>query len=453
MHIKFLAHGQGSGRKAATYLLGEKDSKGEIRAGIDVLRGDPLALGDLIDSLSTVNRYTSGVVAWHPDDKPTPEQIEKFVDDLEAAAFAGLEPQQYTWCVVQHLEANGAVHLHFIAARVELESGRAMNIAPPGWEGVFYPLRDAWNAENGWARPDDPALKRDVQPGGSASAPAWRAGTDPKQVITDWLADQVVAGHIQDREGVVNALRGIGEITRQGRDYLSVRLEGETKPLRLKGEIYDEQFDAAAIAVRATAAAAASGPSGPGSPNPSDAAAARARLAKAVGKRAAYNRQRYPALRPEPGAAARELAEADAPPAYVAPRRSSGAEHFDGPGSLGLERLDDPGREHAGPSNLPEVSHDPTNPDDGAAAYRCIEASFRAANAANTAVIAACDAARGSEQAAVRAGRAAVGAGEGAVRAGGRLAALRSRVKALGTRILSAISKPPKPGKPSPLRP
>lgn len=51
-----------------------------------------------------------------------------------------------------------------LIARVELTSGLAYNPAPPSWRTHFDHVRDAWNHEQGWARPDDPTRARLVQP-------------------------------------------------------------------------------------------------------------------------------------------------------------------------------------------------------------------------------------------------------------------------------------------------
>ena len=51
MHIKFLAHGTGSGGKAGAYLMGTHDHKGELRAGVEVLRGDPQLFASLAEPL------------------------------------------------------------------------------------------------------------------------------------------------------------------------------------------------------------------------------------------------------------------------------------------------------------------------------------------------------------------------------------------------------------------
>ena len=56
MHIKFLAHGTGSARAAAKYLLGEQDASGKPREGVEVLRGNPGMVAAVADSLEFEHR-------------------------------------------------------------------------------------------------------------------------------------------------------------------------------------------------------------------------------------------------------------------------------------------------------------------------------------------------------------------------------------------------------------
>ena len=63
MHVKFLARGKGSARAAADYLLGERDSAGQLRAGVEVLRGDPAMVAAVADSLEFERKYTSTMIA------------------------------------------------------------------------------------------------------------------------------------------------------------------------------------------------------------------------------------------------------------------------------------------------------------------------------------------------------------------------------------------------------
>ena len=191
MMIKFLARGTGSAAAAADYLTREQNLSPEQDQDQDqdrdpeknpeevkVLRGNPHQVAGVADALQFEHKYTSGVIAWAPEDNPSDAQIGRVVDEFEKTAWAGLEPDRYTWAAVQHREAGGGVHVHVLAARCDLETGKSLNIAAPGWQKTFDALRDWQNHENGWSRPDDPERARDVQPGHRAyiEAAQLRAG-------------------------------------------------------------------------------------------------------------------------------------------------------------------------------------------------------------------------------------------------------------------------------------
>ena len=74
MLVKFLARGTESAGAAAGYLLGERDAAGKPREGVEVLRGNPDMVAAVADTLAFEHRYTSGVIAWAPEDRPTDEQ-------------------------------------------------------------------------------------------------------------------------------------------------------------------------------------------------------------------------------------------------------------------------------------------------------------------------------------------------------------------------------------------
>ena len=149
MHVKFIARGTGSARAAAEYLRGERDSAGQPRSGVEVLRGDPQQVAAVADSLPFVHKYHSAVVAWSPDDRPTDAQTEAVLCEFEKTAWAGLDADRCSWTAVLHREQGGDVHVHILTARCDLETGKSLNIAPPGWQKTFDPLRDAFNHENG----------------------------------------------------------------------------------------------------------------------------------------------------------------------------------------------------------------------------------------------------------------------------------------------------------------
>ena len=299
MHIKFLARGTGSARDATGYLLGERDAAGKPREGVEVLRGNPEMVAAVADSLDFEHRYTSGVIAWAPDDQPTDEQIEAVLDAFEETAWAGLERDRYAWTAVLHREEDGGAHVHVLAARCDLETGRSLNIAPPGWRKTFDPLRDAFNHEHGWSRPDDPARARVEQPGHRAyiEAARLRAGlrleSSPRDLIRDYLLQRVEHGTVRNRHEVVAALREAGlEVPRQGKDYITALDPDSGDRWRLKGELYAFDFERERFD-RPAAETAGERTQGDRGVDHERAEAARRELAARREERAQYNRARY----------------------------------------------------------------------------------------------------------------------------------------------------------------
>ena len=64
-----------------------------------------------------------------------------------------------------------------------------------------------------------------------------------KEELTNFLTDLILSGEIETREDLLAYLQTIDGISlnRVGKKYISLKIEGEKKPLRLKGGIYDEQ--------------------------------------------------------------------------------------------------------------------------------------------------------------------------------------------------------------------
>ncbi len=249
MLVKFLAHGKGSAQAAADYLTRELDSQGDVREDVAVLRGDPDAVAAVADTLEFDHKYTSGVIAWAPEDRPSDQDIDRVLDEFEQTAWAGLAQDRYAWAAVQHRTATGGVHVHVLAARCDLETGKSLNIAPPGWEQTYAPLVEACNLDKGWSRPDDPARARDQQPGHHAyiEAAELRAGiareADPREAIRDYLQRGVARGTVQDRAGVVTALQELGlDVPRQGKNYVTAHDPASGKRWRLKGALYEHDF-------------------------------------------------------------------------------------------------------------------------------------------------------------------------------------------------------------------
>ncbi len=252
MHVKFLARGTGSCRKATAYLLAERDAAKTLRPEVTVLRGDPEDVAMVADTLTFKHRHTSGVIAWAPEDAPTDAQVEEVLDEFEHLAWASLEPDRYCWTAVLHREEGGGCHVHVLTARVDLDTGKSLNIAPPGWQRTFDPLRDLFNCRYGWAQPDDPARRRLLSPGPEILKrkhrlrAALQVEPSPKEVIAEYLMVLIEDGQISDRPEALEVLKEAGlEIPRAGRNYITVLDPDTGKRHRLRGQIFERDFNAA----------------------------------------------------------------------------------------------------------------------------------------------------------------------------------------------------------------
>jgi len=251
MMIKFFARGTGGGKGPVDYVTKERDSQNQLRVPPpEVLRGDPQQTKDLIDSLDFKHKYRSGVISFAKEDAPTEEQQQALMDDFEKLAFAGLQADQYDILWVRHTHTNnGRVELHFVTPRIELDTQKSLNIAPPRWQNYFNPIRDYWNYSQGWARPDDPDRARTLQPGYEALIEAQNKRLNlknkesAKRLITNLLELQIENGLIENRKDIIESLKDMDfEITRLGKNYITVLDKEDGRKLRLKGSIYNEQW-------------------------------------------------------------------------------------------------------------------------------------------------------------------------------------------------------------------
>ena len=294
MLIKFFARGRGGGRGPTEYLTGEQvrvDGETKTRdPAPEVLRGNPATTRALIDHCHHKFRYSSGVIAFAAEDAPTEAQQQQVIGDFEALAFAGLDRDQYDILWVRHSH-EGNTELHMVVPRMELTTGKSLNIAPPRHHKFYDELRDSWNWEQGWARPDDPARAPAQSFDRTYGKPDLEARVDAKTEITGWLMQRIEAGEITDRAGVVEALGEFGEITRQGKDFVSVKPEGFAKAVRLKGFLYGQDFDVGSHAQSFEQAGA--GPGADREAHAQRAEKARSELAGWIERRAGYHQPRY----------------------------------------------------------------------------------------------------------------------------------------------------------------
>jgi len=306
--IKFFRNGQGGGSGPVDYLVERdvvaydqnrnaiRDERGEIMLFAreplpEVLRGDADRMRALIDACPYQWTYRAGVIAFTAEDAPNSAQQRQVMDTFESLAFAGLEADQRDMFWVRHTH-EGRVELHFVTPRMELVSGRSLNIAPPGYQKHYDALRDVLNKEHGWNDPMAPERSRETV----SLIESIRRG-DARELIHDWIVQRIEAGEIHDRRSMTEALTAAGfELPRAGKNYITVRDPETDERWRLKGDLFREDWTRENTLERALERSAGE-PSRSGSRL--DAIALdelRERLERSFEARASYNRDRYPQL-------------------------------------------------------------------------------------------------------------------------------------------------------------
>ncbi|TYC79876.1 mobilization relaxase [Stappia sp. BW2] len=307
MLIKLFGSGKGGGTAPVDYLIASHvlayDANRDLirdDAGVplmksrdplpEVLAGAPDHTRALIDACPHAWTYRAGVISFDKDDDPTEEQQQAVMDAFDELAFAGLDRDQVDMLWVRHSH-EGRVELHFCTPRMELTSGKSLNIAPPGYQKAMDSLRDMLNKEHGWADPQDPARSQDTK-----QLPEKKLRAQGREDIQNWLEDLIVAGRISSRPDMVAALEAAGfELPRQGKTYITVKDPDSDTRWRLKGDIFHADWTREKTAQRA-----AEREHRAGAPGGSERLAARSlsdlrdEYRAHVEKRRLYNQQRYP---------------------------------------------------------------------------------------------------------------------------------------------------------------
>jgi len=307
MIISFFSTGTGGGVAPVDYLTARevlaydenrnliRDDTGQPQTKIrnplpEVLHGNPDQTRDLIDASPNKWSYTAGVISFAESDDPSPDAQQEAIELFEALAFAGLDRDQYDCLWVRHTH-EGNVELHFCAPRLELSTGKALNIAPPGHESAFASLRDLMNKTRDWADPLEPERVREVRATIEAQTRA-----QGREALHDWILDQISVGTITDRVSMIDALADAGfEIPRTSKNYITAKDPDTGERWRLKGEIFHDDWQAKPSR-RETERGLGDDPERPRRLDGISAGELQERFQQHCDQRAAYNRDRYQVL-------------------------------------------------------------------------------------------------------------------------------------------------------------
>jgi Relaxase/Mobilisation nuclease domain len=243
---KILKHGSGSGSRALSYLLADKDHTKKLRENPpELLRGDPETAAALIDSLGFAQRYTSGVLSFTEEDavllEHFPEIRFELIDSFERDFLVpGMDPNRLSMVWIQHRD-HDRTELHFVVANVDLETGKRF---PAYFDRADRTRLASWqdveNLSRGMDDPRDPDRRRAIDH--AKKLPQEKA--DLAAALEKMIAQKCGRGELEDRAAIVDFIRAKSlEVGRQGKDYITVLCgDGKNDRFRLKGELFSENY-------------------------------------------------------------------------------------------------------------------------------------------------------------------------------------------------------------------
>ncbi|MGL2403649.1 relaxase/mobilization nuclease domain-containing protein [Helicobacter pylori] len=239
MLVKFwgINQGGGDGDGSVNYLLNERVKQGTAR----VLKGDANLTKSLLLSLTQKHKACVGCLSFEEpdiDENLKHELIESFENALLTKKMQG----RYNILWVEHTD-KGRLELNFVIPKIDLGRQKAFN---PYYHKVDLKRIDTWqnvvNLKYTFTNPKD-LEKQQISNYHNTKTPQGKAIFKNYKELDNYLYNAVTQGLLNSRAEIIELLQASNyEITRQGKDYIGVKLPNQQKAKRLKGIIYDERF-------------------------------------------------------------------------------------------------------------------------------------------------------------------------------------------------------------------
>ncbi len=238
MLVKFwgINQGGGDGDGSVNYLLNERVKQGTAK----VLKGDANLTKSLLLSLTQKHKACVGCLSFEEsniDESLKYELMESFENALLTQEMQG----RYNILWVEHTD-KGRLELNFVIPRIDLERQKAFT---PYYHSADITRIDIWkdyiNLKHAFTNPKDLEKQHNIQQHQTKNP------QNKELLATYEKLDKLIQDNLgklfNSRDDIINFLKDNQcEVTRQGKDYISVKLPNEPKTKRLKGFYYHEKF-------------------------------------------------------------------------------------------------------------------------------------------------------------------------------------------------------------------
>lgn len=248
MIVKFFKFGKGNSKSCIDYLLGADRDREHAR----VLSGDVELTSAIIDSSRFAKKYTSGCLSFAEADLSDEAKL-KIMADFEKTLFPGMKPDQYNILWIEHRD-KGRLELNFVIPNVELSTGKRLQpFYAPADLGRVDCFKKIVNHDYNLHDPDDPENRQlsSVQLNEDGEIKP-KKGEVSKSKTSKQIAEDIdikvmqayLDGKIKDRDDTILFLVDVlkHNVTRITKKGISILPEGKNRPIRLKGEMYEQGF-------------------------------------------------------------------------------------------------------------------------------------------------------------------------------------------------------------------
>ena len=226
MLVKFFKTKNGGSIAGINYLLNHR-VKDETAF---VLKGSEVITRQIVSNMTKKQKLCIGCLSFEETDIDL-DIKQRFIDEFETLLF-GEYKERFNILWVQHID-KGRLELNFAIPKIDLESEMAFN---PYYDKKDRALIDTWqnlaNFKFNFNDPKDPAKAHMLQ-GSRKEIGVIKDYIELEKILTEKFINQEFAC----REDILKALKDSDmEVTRVGKDYISVKLPG-TKKLKDSREI------------------------------------------------------------------------------------------------------------------------------------------------------------------------------------------------------------------------
>ncbi len=238
MLVKFWGINQvgGDGDGSVNYLLNERVEQGTAK----VLKGDANLTKSLLLSLTQKHKACVGCLSF---EEPNIDENLKYelIESFEYVLLTESMQNCYNILWVEHTD-KGRLELNFVIPRIDLERQKAFT---PYYHSADITRIDIWkdciNLKHAFTNPKDLEKQNTIQHH-NTKTPQGKELLETYEKL-DKLIQENLGKLFNSRDDIINFLKDNQcEVTRQGKDYISVKLPNEPKAKRLKGFYYHETF-------------------------------------------------------------------------------------------------------------------------------------------------------------------------------------------------------------------